>query len=1200
MFRSQINRFRQALSALAVALALLSFNGTGHARQIVQEKPDRASPPTDSQTPPVGESGQVAAPPSGQESKETATDEDTASELTADELRSRITQVEGATDLTDAERGELLAAYRQALEHVNAASTWASKAAEFRKGRDEAPTRLEKTKAEFAAAQASPKPEIVENLALAELVRLLEEANRAVSEEQARTINLDEEAANREARRLLLPNLMAEANKRVETATGSLANLRQANLSSQMLAAKRAWHRSQRRAGAAEILAYEEELQSYTARRELLAARRELAQWQSTQAKARASALESMVARARQQDISQQQQLAAEELSRTVGPLRDLAERNQLFVDERAGLIPLLDQLGRKMKWLKRTGEDLDRDFRVLQDSIETEGMAEIVGPKLREKRTELLGLTSERLELHERKRDLAKARLRLAEIEDERLGLADIDQVVRQTVAAIPQESEAIRQQVEQRARELLIARREHLDTLKKDFDTYLDTLIRMTADQGSLLTKVEVFQEFVGRHVLWTKSASDLTRVRWPQRWYVPDRESWARLLGQLFDDLISQPLLTLLILLSIPAYITMRPRLTADMETWGRQASLASCGTFVPTARALAVTVLRAGLGPVILAWVGWRMTIGVDDRSVVDMARAWGTGMLATAFTMFLLLMPSLMALPNGLAESHFGWRDIELSVMRRNLWLLMLVGLPSTFVAVSTLAFPVTAWQDSFGRLALIVGMLALSYVTFSILHRRYGGLTAAWQKAHSGWIYNLRSIWFPLFVAFPLIVAVTSAVGYHFTAMELFRRLVLTASVLLAILLVHASMMRWLLVAQRRLALRRAEKVKTAKKEKGVSEETPQELRIELVSVGEQTRSLLRAAVVVTLALGVWSVWADALPALRFLEQVRLWSYAVTDPAAGEGAATTTQYITLDNLLVSILAVVAAVFLTKNIPGLLEITILQKLPLDRGGRFAITSISRYTIGVIGIVMAFSFLGVSWSNVQWLIAAMTVGLGFGLQEIFANFVSGLILLFERPIRVGDTVTVGGTSGDVTQIRIRATTITDWDRKELVIPNKEFVTGQVINWSLTDKTLRVIIPVGIAYGTDTDLAESILHRIATETEHVLVEPKPKVLFMGFGESALNFELRVFVPSVDYLLKVRHALNKAIDSEFRLAGIEIAFPQRDLHIRSIRDALPVHAETNGEAPMSLPGNAATEQETGRPRQLAESEVPGQGDKI
>jgi potassium efflux system protein len=417
-----------------------------------------------------------------------------------------------------------------------------------------------------------------------------------------------------------------------------------------------------------------------------------------------------------------------------------------------------------------------------------------------------------------------------------------------------------------------------------------------------------------------------------------------------------------------------------------------------------------------------------------------------------------------------------------------------------------------------------------------------------------------------------------SFIGYHYTAVEFAQRLTYTAWLILLLLLVHALLVRWIFVAQRRLALEQAKAKRADRTTDSPAPGTPsgsesssvEEPASDLVALGEQTRKLLRSVVVLGLAVGMWFIWIDVLPALGFMKDVRLWSYTVTTVAAtgeADAAASTTQqiaYVTLAHIVLAVLVAVVTVILARNIPGLLEIAVLNKLPLDRGGRFAVTSLARYTIMVVGVIVAFGSIGIGWSKVQWLIAAMTVGLGFGLQEIFANFVSGLILLFERPIRVGDTVTVGGISGDVTRIRIRATTITDWDRKELVIPNKEFVTGQVVNWTLSDTTLRVIVPVGIAYGSNIELAEELLHKVARENKHVLAEPKPKVLFMGFGDSSLNFELRVFVPSVDYLLKTRHELNKAIDRAFREAGVEIAFPQRDIHVRSIQGALPIVDES------------------------------------
>ena len=218
--------------------------------------------------------------------------------------------------------------------------------------------------------------------------------------------------------------------------------------------------------------------------------------------------------------------------------------------------------------------------------------------------------------------------------------------------------------------------------------------------------------------------------------------------------------------------------------------------------------------------------------------------------------------------------------------------------------------------------------------------------------------------------------------------------------------------------------------------------------------------------------------------------------------------------------------------------------------------------------LVGVVIAFAAIGVTWQKVQWIAAAITVGLGFGLQEIFGNFMSGLIILFERPVRVGDTVTVGETSGTVTRIRIRATTVTDWDRKELVIPNKEFVTNRITNWSLTDPILRISVSVGIAYGSNTIRATELLLECARANPHVLKEPAPRALFMGFGESSLDFALRVFIPNIDYFLSTKSELHEAIDKAFRKEGIEIAFPQRDIHVRTFKAGVPVDVSMKPDA--------------------------------
>jgi potassium efflux system protein len=159
-----------------------------------------------------------------------------------------------------------------------------------------------------------------------------------------------------------------------------------------------------------------------------------------------------------------------------------------------------------------------------------------------------------------------------------------------------------------------------------------------------------------------------------------------------------------------------------------------------------------------------------------------------------------------------------------------------------------------------------------------------------------------------------------------------------------------------------------------------------------------------------------------------------------------------------------------------------------------------------------------------------------------------------VLFERPFRIGDTVTIADITGTVTRIQIRATTIMDWDRKELIVPNKEFITGRLINWSLTDKVIRLKFPIGIAYGSDTELAEKLLLKAATDNPLVLSNPEPQAVFLGFGDNSLNFEMRVFINGIGDWIPVVHNLNRTVDREFRKAGISISFPQRDVHLDQV----------------------------------------------
>jgi len=251
----------------------------------------------------------------------------------------------------------------------------------------------------------------------------------------------------------------------------------------------------------------------------------------------------------------------------------------------------------------------------------------------------------------------------------------------------------------------------------------------------------------------------------------------------------------------------------------------------------------------------------------------------------------------------------------------------------------------------------------------------------------------------------------------------------------------------------------------------------------------------------------------------------------------------------------AVVLLIALVAVTSWLKGLIKLQ-LEKSPMERGSREALVTVSGYGGVIIAFVVALGVAGISFANLAIIVGALSVGIGFGLQNIVNNFLSGLILLVERPVKTGDWIVVGGTEGYVKRIRIRSTQIQTFDHADVIVPNSELISSQVTNWMLRDTTGRARVPIGVAYGTDTQKVKEILLKIAQDHPEVITNRpsmEPFVLFLGFGDSSLNFELRAFIRNIDHRLRVISDLNFAIDAAFRENGIEIPFPQRDIHIRS-----------------------------------------------
>ncbi len=334
----------------------------------------------------------------------------------------------------------------------------------------------------------------------------------------------------------------------------------------------------------------------------------------------------------------------------------------------------------------------------------------------------------------------------------------------------------------------------------------------------------------------------------------------------------------------------------------------------------------------------------------------------------------------------------------------------------------------------------------------------------------------------------------------------------------------------------------------------------PRHQRIrELLGVipGRAITGLVWVRLISTIAL--WSLFAMAL--------LRAWdlSDATTQglqERLSQGLQIGSLHIEPMRFLLALLVTALLLALSGWFRSRLDRRWLMKTRMDRGAREAMVTITGYAGTAVAVLIGLGITGMDFSNLAIIFGALSVGIGFGLQNIVNNFVSGLILLFERPVKTGDWVVVGNTEGYVKRIRIRSTQIQTFDRADVIVPNSDLISNQVTNWMLYDMTGRLRLPIGVAYGSDTQLVKEILLRLADEHPSVLTDgsvPAPKVLFLGFGDSSLNFELRAHVRNIDERLQVVSDLNFALDAAFREQGIEIPFPQRDLHVRSYPPLAP-----------------------------------------
>ncbi len=909
----------------------------------------------------------------------------------------------------------------------------------------------------------------------------------------------------------------------------------------------------------AELERLSTELDTAGARRALLDLRQRSLRRQIDDAEKQTTLLQDLLARRHAEAMAGiQKQIAQEAETLKDGPeaLTDFAKMN----------IDLATELGTRVKQtaaVRRQFADVvglqERLRRALEDTesrLALGDLSEAVGAVLIRERRELPNTDRLQAEILSVQKSATEARLRQFDLNDAYNGLASSQESLQKALTEAPVGIQA----TEKTTESLMTTRRDLLRRLEDTVENQLDQLDALQTALTEATSTGLSLQSLLSQQLFWIPSHRP-AGIAWfgdllPGLARDLSPALWARAAQNLIDSAAARPT-TSSLWLTIAAIIVM-------LASRAKRQSLAILGArselldyqFLPTLKAWLWSVVGAAPWPFLIWAIANSLRHSAEPGKFTHSLGVAGQDVAVGAYALAFL---GELLHKGGMAEVIFRWSARRIKALRSVLpigWFLLL---PLQLLATLSFARGDVTSMDTAGRLWV---MLAVTTLMVSIIWLLAPGRISANASPHSS---RARTQVLARFLAVALTISVVMLAlrGYVFSANLLLDSLAESLIWLLLVSQSHALLGRWLLIGERRLAQREVNRLREAQHEQhDQSGEAVPELSpdaVDIRHINTQTQRLLRAVSVSLLIFGLLWVWSDVLPALQKLDEIQLWRFS----DVGEDGSKLLGFVTLKGLLLGIATLTLTSIAARNLPGLLEIGLLSRMNIDAASRYAISSLSRYAIVISGVILGLSWLGMRWSQLQWMAAALTVGLGFGLQEIFANFVSGIILLFERPFRVGDVITIGEFSGTVTRIRTRATTLLDFDNKEIVVPNKAFITDRLTNWTLSDTTTRVIVKVGVAYGSPVERVHQVLKQAADECPWVLAQPPARSWFMALGASALDFELRVFVATLDQRFLTMDFLNARITQLMAEATIEIAFPQVDVHLRAA--SLPVPPATS-----------------------------------
>ena len=1086
------------------------------------------------------------------------------------------------TELEETEKATILKHFLDARQHLALANTAESEAAAYRLEAQNAIEDRDELRQKLEALDASvPAPDSLSEK-LAEL-----EAEKLKLENEAEAFRVElkyaiEEPDRRSKRLLDFPQLENDAQTRLAEVRKQLGTEAPKTEKPLLTRARMVKFQTERQQLEQELNLLKAERDAYETNTGIFPLKQELAEKQLERVNTHLAAIVGAIGRQREEEIETLLSETRYNLECTPDPLKSVAEYNLELALELADETKKL----KSTKLLRSEGQSavqkVESELRTMQSRVEAIGLSYEVGSMLRRDKTELVNRETP-FQNSQVEDKLQSVQVKKFQWQDERAELSEAIDAVELEIKNIGLEIESTQLEIDSSKQgseaeteatdqlqklqgvqslkdhelKLLKERRRILGKLEDTGSDLFNDLFDIETLQAQYTKKSNEFADFLDERILWVRSEpvlgfGDYSGIREAANWLTL-RKHWEAVTTAIVRGVQANLPSVVMIGIGLLGLVLLQPRSRSELKRQGAIAVKRGSREFTPTVSAFFQTAVLSFFWPAIGLTLGWLIT----SQGTGIFAPPIGRGLTVTSLVAIPFELMRCVCRNEGLAQNHFAWAEGFRVAVRKHTGWFITFGLPLLFLIVSIEA----SNNSDFNRLGRVAMLILLAIcMMFSLriysVFRPGGSAFIEEMTGFDSTVSRLRSLVFLAVMIGFVLLFLFAVMGYYESVYKIGTSLLQTVIALICTVVAFGLAMRFFLVRRRKLRFeqliqQRKAAIAAAEKqaESGISIasealdiDLQNESGMDITDVSRQARELTGVIFLIAIGLTLLGIWQYLLPATKILDSWELWRITVGSEV---------EFVTARDLLLSLIAFALTFFSVRNIPGMLELLLLQRLPLDAGARYAVASIFRYILLVVGVIIALGYLKIPWSNYSWLVAAISVGLGFGLQEIVANFVSGLILLLERPVRVGDVVTIDGVTGIVSRIQMRATTITNWDNQELVVPNKDLISGKLLNWTLSSVINRIALKVGVAYGTDLAKVREIITKIVDRHPDILKEPAAVITFEEFGDSSLNFVIRCCTTSIKRRWNLIDEINTAVNEAFQREGIEIPFPQRVVHL-------------------------------------------------